>query len=314
MRIAVVGAGGVGGVLGGLLARSGQDVAFVARGRTLAALRGRGLRVSLPTGTFEVRPAAAEDPAAIGLADAVLVAVKSWQVREVAPSLRPLVGPGTVVVPLQNGVTAAEELAAALGDGPVVGGMCWVLAWQEEPGAVRSTGVPLRVVVGERAGGAAPRLAPLAAALREAGVDAEVSADVRAALWEKFAFIDPVGSVGAVTRAPVGVVRSLPETRALLEAAVAEVERLARAHGVALPADAVARTLARVDALPPDGTASMQRDVLAGRRSELDEQTGAVVALAGAAGVPVPVHRFLLAALLPQERQARAAAAAPGPG
>jgi 2-dehydropantoate 2-reductase len=312
MRIAMVGAGGVGGVFGGLLARSGQEVSFLARGRTLEAVRDRGLRVSLASETFEVRPAAAGDAAAIGPVDAVLVAVKSWQVREVAPSLGPLLGAGTVVVPLQNGVTAAEELAAALGDGPVAGGLCWVLAWQEAPGAVRSTGAPLRVLLGERAGGPAPRLEPLAAALRAAGIDAAVTPDVQGALWEKFMFIDPLGSVGAVTRAAVGVVRSLPETRALLAAAVAEVERLARARGVDLPADAVARTLARVDALPPDGTASMQRDVLAGRRSELDEQTGAVVALAEAAGVPVPVHRVLLAALLPQERLARGAA--PGPG
>jgi 2-dehydropantoate 2-reductase len=310
MRIAVVGAGGVGGVFGGLLARSGQDVAFLARGRTLAALRERGLRVSIPPAPFEVRPVASDDPSRIGPVDAVLVAVKSWQVREVAPSLRPLVGPGTVVVPLQNGVTAADELAAVLGDAPVVGGLCYVFAWQEEPGGVRSTGTPLEIKMGERRGGPSPRLAPLAGALRAAGIEAQVSEDVAVASWEKLLAIETFGAVGAVTRAPIGAIRAVAETRELLLAALEEVDALARARGVRMPPDAVARTLARLDGLPGESTASMQRDIQAGRRSELDEQTGAVVALAGAAGVPVPVHRFLLAALLPQERQARGAAAA----
>jgi 2-dehydropantoate 2-reductase len=310
MRIAVVGAGGVGGVFGGLLARSGQDVAFLARGRTLAALRERGLRVSIPPAPFEVRPVASDDPSRIGPVDAVLVAVKSWQVREVAPSLRPLVGPGTVVVPLQNGVTAADELAAVLGDAAVVGGLCYVFAWQEEPGGVRSTGTPLEIKMGERRGGPSPRLAPLAGALRAAGIEAQVSEDVAVASWEKLLAIETFGAVGAVTRAPIGAIRAVAETRELLVAALEEVDALARARGVRMPPDAVARTLSRLDGLPGESTASMQRDIQAGRRSELDEQTGAVVALAGAAGVPVPVHRFLLAALLPQERQARGAAAA----
>jgi len=310
MRIAIVGAGGVGGVFGGLLARAGHEVAFVARGANLEAIRDQGLRVHGPWGTFVVRPDVAEEPAGLARGspfDAVLVCVKAGQVREVAAALRPIVGEGTVVVPLQNGVEAAEALSAELGAGRVAGGLCHVFAWREGPGEVRTTGTPLQITLGELNGPVTPRLTRLAEAIRGSGAGAVLADDVVAAAWEKFLFIDPFGSVGAVTRAPIGVMRSEPRTRALLVAAVEEVGAVARARGVALAADAVARTLARYDELPAEATASMQRDVAAGRPSELHEQTGAVVRLGEAAGANVPVHRFLYAALLPQEAAARRA-------
>ncbi|MBS1109578.1 MAG: 2-dehydropantoate 2-reductase, partial [Anaeromyxobacteraceae bacterium] len=274
------------------------------------AIRAQGLRVHGPWGTFVVRPGVAEEPAGLARGspfDAVLVCVKAGQVREVAAALRPLVGEGTVVVPLQNGVEAAEALSTELGAGRVAGGLCHVFAWREGPGEVRTTGTPLQITLGELKGPVTPRLTRLAEAIRGAGAGAVLADDVVAAAWEKFLFIDPFGSVGAVTRAPIGVMRSEPRTRALLVAAVEEVDALARARGVALAADAVARTLARYDELPAEATASMQRDVAAGRPSELHEQTGAVVRLGEAAGANVPVHRFLYAALLPQEAAARRA-------
>ncbi len=312
MRVAVAGAGGVGGLFGALLARAGEQVAFVARGRQLEAIRRGGLRVESPLGSFSVRAPAEADPAALGPADAVVVAVKTWQVKEIAPRLRPLVGPAAVVVPMENGVEAPGELRAALGAGPVAGGLCHVLAWVEEPGLVRHVGPAPSVTLGELAGGGSERLEKLAAAMRGAGIEASVVEDVEAALWEKFLFIDPFGSVGAAARSPVGEILSTPETREVLAAAVREVEALARARGVRLAAGSVERTLARLEALPPAATASMQRDLQAGRPSELHEQTGAVVRLARAAGVPVPVHQALYAALLPQERRARAAGGSPG--
>jgi len=311
MRIVVVGAGGVGSVFGGLLAHGGQEVSFLTRGRSLEAIRSRGLRVLGPWGTREVRPFASSEPAELagrGPVDAVLLAVKAWQVGEVAPSLRPLVGAGTVVVPLQNGVEAADILAAALGRGSVVGGLCQVFAWLEEPGVGRTTGTPLQITVGELGGAGTPRLARLAEAIRSGGITAVVSEDVEAALWEKFLFIDPFGAVGAVTRSPLGAFRSAPESRDLLVAALEEVAALARARGVQIARDAVARTLERLDGLPPESTASMQRDIAAGRPSELHDQPGAVVRLALASQVATPVHRFLLAALLPQELRARSGA------
>lgn len=309
MRIAIVGAGGVGGLLAGLLGRAGIDVAIVARGRHAEAIRTDGLHVDSPLGKFTVRVAAAsDDPAALGPADAVLVAVKAWQVAEIAPRLAPLVAGGGVAVPLQNGVEAAGRLAQALGEERVAGGLLSVLAWIERPGAVKHVGFAPRVKMGERgarAGGASPRLAALAEALRAAGAEAEVVADVEAATWEKFLLVEPWGAVAAAARAPVGVVRTVPECRALLERAQGELVALARARGVALPEGAAARALATLEAIPFEGTASMQRDLGAGVPSELEDQVGAVVRLARETGTPVPVHETVYAALLPQERAAR---------
>lgn len=308
MRIVVVGAGGVGGVLGLLLARSGAEVAFVARGATLAAIRASGLSLESPLGAFTYKPQAAEDPAELGKADTVLVAVKSWQVAEVAPKIEPLLGEDTVVVPFQNGVEAAGHLAAALGEKPVLGGLCWIFAWQDEPGKLKHVGFTPRCTVGERKGAVTPRARRVCDALVGAGIEATVSDDMEAAIWEKFLFIDPFGTLGAVTRVPVGVFRSVPESRELLQKAIAEVEALARARGVKLRADAAARTLEKIDGVLAEGTASMQRDIMAGRQSELLEQTGAVVRLARESGVDVPVHRALLGSLLPQELAARSKA------
>jgi 2-dehydropantoate 2-reductase len=309
MRIAIVGPGGVGGLLAALLARAGEDVAVLARGKAAEAIRAEGVRVDSPLGTFTQRVSACSaDPAALGHADAVLVAVKAWQVAEVAPTLAPLVGAGTVVVPLQNGVLAAGRLAAALGEGPVANGLISVIAWLEGPGRVKHIGMKPRVVMGERgagARGASARLEALTAVLVRAGCEATISDDVERASWEKYLLIEPWGAVAAAARAPIGAVRSVPETRALLAAAQAELAAVARARGVAVPEDAPAKTLAFLDGVPPEGTASMQRDLGAGRPSELEEQTGALVRLAREAGVPVPVHEALLAALLPQELMAR---------
>jgi 2-dehydropantoate 2-reductase len=309
MRIAIVGAGGVGGLLGGLLARAGSDVVVVARGEHGEAIRARGLAVDSPLGRFTAPVAAVSaDPAALGAADAVLVAVKAWQVAEVAPTLAPLVAGGGVVVPLQNGVEAADRLAAALGPERVAGGLVSVLAWIEGPGAVKHVGMAPRVKVGERgalAGRESPRLAALAAALRAGGVDIEVVADVERASWEKFLLIEPWGVLGAASRAPIGVLRATPEARALLVGLQEELARVGRARGVALAADAPARTFGFLDAAPYEATASMQRDLGAGRPSELADQTGAVVRLAREVGVPVPLHEALHGLLLPQEAAAR---------
>ena len=308
MRIAVVGTGAVGGVFGGLLAHAGHEVAFVARGEHLEAIRAGGLKVHGPWGTHLVHPRAAAEPAALadaGPFDAVLVCVKAGQVAEIAPSLRPLVGEGTVVIPLQNGVEAAGVLSGVLGAERVAGGLCHVFAWREGPGEVRTTGAPLQVTMGEIGRPPGPRLARLAEAIRGSGAGAVLAADVEAAAWEKFLFIDPFGSVGAVTRAPLGVTRSEPRTRALLVAAVEEVAAVARARGVALPATRWRGPWPATTSCP--GRGHRLHAAGRGRRTpvRLHEQTGAVVRLGEAAGAAVPVHRLLYAALLPQEAAAR---------
>lgn len=305
--IAVFGAGAVGAYFGGRLAEAGADVAFVARGEHLRAIRERGLLVTSVAGDFTIHPArASDDPAELGPADVILLGVKTWQVPEAARAMRPMLGPETFVVPLLNGVEAPAQLTEALGPGRALGGVCRIFAQIAEPGHVRHGGVEPYLGFGELEGGTSARAERLRDAFAPArGVTAEVLPDVRAAMWRKFMFIAAMSGVGAVTRAPMGLLRRLPETRRMLERALEETGALAVASGVALPASAVAETLAFMDTLPEDATASMQRDVMAGRPSELEAQSGAVVRLAARAGVEVPVHDFLYRSLLPLELRAR---------
>ncbi len=300
------GTGAVGGYFGGRLAQAGESVAFIARGEHLRALRRGGLRVDSVAGDFLISPCeATDDPSAVGAVDAVLVGVKAWQVPEAAQAMRPLVGPGTAILPLQNGVEAPRQLAEALGRERVLGGLCKIIVQLVGPGHIRHSGAEPYVALGELDGGRSERVERLGAALEGAGVTIEVPADIEVAMWEKFLLIAAISGVGAATRASLGPLLAVPETRRLLERAMREIEAVARGHGVLVAADAVERTLAFFESLPGDGTASMQRDVMAGRPSELESQNGAVVRLGRSVGVPTPVHDFLYASLLPQERAAR---------
>jgi 2-dehydropantoate 2-reductase len=304
MRIGIVGAGGVGGLIAGLLARAGHDVALVARGKALEAIRERGLRVDSPLGVFSARIEAGA-VSELAPVDAALLAVKTWQVQEAAATLGPMLGTGGIAVPLQNGVDAPDQCADALGDERVFGGICHVLSWITEPGAVKHVSEAPRVTLGAWRSPADERLEALKRALEEAGVRARIAGDFPAALWDKFLFIASFGGVGAVARAGAGRLRTIPQTRKLLVGAFEEVRAVAVARGVAIRPDAVERALALVDAVPEEAIASQQRDVLAGRPSELDSLSGAVARIGAELGVPVPIHATIHAALLPQERAAR---------
>ena len=307
MRIAVVGAGGIGGYFGARLAHAGEDVIFIARGATLEALRQHGMRVDSILGDFSVeRVNATDDPSSAGVVDAVLVTVKAWQVPEVAPSLKPLLGPETAVVPLENGIEAPDDLVRALGSDNVLGGLCAIVSFVVEPGHIRHAATDPIVAFGELDNRRSARAERLLAAFRHAGINnADIPPDIHRSLWTKFVFITPMSAIGAVTRVPVGVWRNIPETRELATKAVREVMALATAKGVTLAPDALELTMKRYDGLPPESTASMQRDVMEGRPSELEAQVGAVVRMAAELNVPVPIHDTFYAALLPQERKAR---------
>jgi 2-dehydropantoate 2-reductase len=306
MRIAVFGTGGVGGSFGAQLARAGEDVVFVARGEHLAAIRSRGLTVETPRGEIVVAPAAAsDDPAEVGVVDVVLVAVKSWQVTEAAEAMRPMLGSRTLVVPLQNGVEAPAQLAAVLGPETVVGGLCATISWVSGPGRIRSIGGTNRIAIGELDGRPEQRLEPLRQALERSGIKAEIPPDIHVALWEKFLFVVSFGGLGAVTRAPLGVVRTVPETRRLLERAMAEIFAVARARRIALADGIVGKSMAFADSLPAGGTTSLQRDLADGKPSELEAWNGAVVRLGGEVGVETPLHTVLYHSLLPLELRAR---------
>ncbi|MGV9980322.1 2-dehydropantoate 2-reductase [Micromonospora wenchangensis] len=293
--IAVVGAGGVGGHLGGRLAAAGHDVRFLARGTTLAALRRTGLRVTGDAGDW-VAPAlrASDDPRDLGPVDYVLLCVKTPHLPPALDALAPLVGPDTAVVTVQNGVEAPEQVAARIGRARVLPGLARVVATPVAPGEVRYHGPPGALGFAEWDGGASDRVTRLRGLLRRAGVDVLEPADIWAALWAKFLLVVPVGSLGAATGgATVGELRSRPGTRRMLVTGMREIYETGIALGIALPPDAPDTAVALMDRQPADSTTSLQRDILAGRLSEFDAWTGAVVRLAGRAGRPVPLHAML---------------------
>jgi 2-dehydropantoate 2-reductase len=314
MRFAVFGAGGVGGYLGARLAEAGEEVVFIARGDHLRAIRERGLRLESIAGDVEIRPAkATDDPTEVGTVDVVIVATKTWDLPGAAEQMRPLIGPETAIVPVLNGVEAPGILADVLGADHVLGGLCGMVSFIAGPGHIRHAGAEPWIAFGELDGRVTDRVTRLEEALRRCrGLKVDVPADITVALWEKFLFITATGGVGAVTRAPFGVFRAVPETRRMLEAAMREVVAVARARGIDVSDDAVTRALGLMDGLEPHGTSSMQRDIMAGRRSELDAWNGAVARLGREAGVDTPVHDFIYAALLPQELRARGELEFPG--
>ena len=305
MKIAVIGAGAVGGYFGGRLAASGNDVTFLVRGKTLEALRAGPLRVKSINGDFEVRVAATNEPAEIA-ADVVLVAVKAWQVSEAAVAIQKMLARDSVAVPLQNGMEAPAQLAAVLGAGRVAGGLCRIVAETTGPGEIDHYWAEPSIDFGEiEPLGNADLLEQLREAFTAAKVRCQIPPDIAIAMWEKFLFITPWGSLGAVTRLPVGPIRSSPKLRARLVAALEEVARIAQAENKNLGDKKIARTLAILDGLPAETTSSMQRDIMSGRPSELEAQTGCVVRFGRKTGVPTPVHDSIYAELRPLEERAR---------
>ncbi len=306
MRVAIFGVGAVGGYFGGRLAEAGEDVVFIARGEHLQALRANGLQVDSVNGDIRLPSVAAtDDPSRVGTVDVVLVGVKTWQVSEAARSLQPLIGENTLVVPLQNGVEAALQLAEVLGSRHVCGGLVKIFSFIAGPGHIRHTGVDPYIAFGEFDNRRSARTENLLQTLKNAGIKAEIPSDITAALWQKFLFVVSWGGLGAVTRAPIGLIRSLPQTRRMLEQAMQEIFEVAENRQIRLADDLVATTLAFIDQLPPNGTTSMQRDIAEGRPSELESWNGAVVRLGREAGVSVSLHEFIYGSLLPLELRAR---------
>lgn len=312
MRIGVFGTGGAGGHFGARLAEAGEDVVFIARGEHLQAIRAEGLRVEMPEREIVIRPAAAtDDPAEAGPVDAVLVGVKSWQVEEASRAMRPMLGPDTFVVPLQNGVEAAGQLAATLGAERVLGGLCATFSFIVAPGRIRSIGQVHTVGFGELDNRASERAQRLRRAFEAAGVRATVPPDIHVALWQKFLFVVPFGGVGAVAGEPIGVLRSQPEARRMLLDGMREIFTVGKARGVPVPEGSVEKGMEFLESLSPDGTTSLQRDIAEGRPSELEAWSGAVVRLGREAQVETPVHASLYGRLRPLERRARGEAALP---
>lgn len=291
MRIAILGAGGVGGYYGGALARAGYPVAMLARGSHLEALRERGLEVRTPEESFTVEVHATDDPEALGEIDLAVVAVKGYSLPEVAPAARLLAEQGAMVLPLLNGVEAADRLiAGGVPEDRVLGGLTEISAARIAPGVIERKSTFQRVVVGERSGGLSERAERIVRAFLKAGVDAQVSAEISVDLWRKLAFIASMAAVCGLARSPVGPVRDKPMGRALIERAVREVLAVGRSFGVELVGDDEAKILQFVDLLGAHLKPSFLLDVESGGPTEIDDLSGAVSRLGRQTGVDTPIH------------------------
>ena len=306
MKIAIMGTGGVGGYYGGLLAQQGHDVTFIARGAHLKAIQEDGLQVKSIFGDFHVEPAKATDnPAEIESVDLMVFCTKTYSIDESAQQIKPLVGAETIVLPLENGIDATDRIGAVVGMGPMLGGATWISSAVEAPGVIKQVSQFRRVVMGELDGQVSTRVKAVHKAFEETGIDAEISENILKVLWTKFVFISAASSLGSLTRLPMGEYRSVPETRAMITSLMREVEAVARAQGIELDDDVVQKSLDFMDNAAPHIKPSMQLDVAAGRRSELESMVGVIGRKGRELGVPTPTADTVYAALLPIDLNAR---------
>ena len=300
MRIAVMGTGGMGGYLGAKLAAAGEDLTFIARGTHLAAIQKDGLQVK-GVEPMAVNPAqATDDPGVVGMVDGVLFCVKLYDTESAAAAIRPIVGPETWVLTVQNGIDGAARIGSILGEGHTLGGAAYFPANITGPGEVTYLGKiagKSHLIFGEVGGGTSARAAVVSAAFNAAGIESEVCADTGVMLWEKFCLMAGSSAVMGLTRQNIGTVRSDPDMRWVLESAIAEAAAVGRASGIALPPDVEARTMAALEGNPGTAKASLLVDLERGRRLELEGLSGALVRLGRELGVETPVHRLVYAGL-----------------
>jgi len=299
MKVCVVGAGGVGGLLAAVLRRAGVDVSLLVTERHVAPIRQKGLTLIGPDGRFSVEIQAETDPIAIGACDVVIVTVKMWAVEALAPTLRPLLRENTAVIPLQNGIDAPEVLAKALGWAHVVYGSASMNAAIEEPGVIRQRNPNYSITVSEKQGGESARLSKVKAVFGAAGIAVEVGNDGPALLWDKFIGLVSNSSLCALLRSPMGVVQTDEDSWALYTAVFNEVVATGRASGISIPAEKAAARLARARSGPPMVMPSMAVDLVAGNRLELPWLGGRVRELGRTHGIPTPASDFIWTALKP---------------
>jgi 2-dehydropantoate 2-reductase len=306
MKIVVMGTGGTGGYYGGLLAKQGHEVIFIARGAHLQAIQKNGLQVKSIHGDFTVSPAkAAGDPAQIAPPDLILFCTKTYSTDEAARAIKPVVGKETAVLSLQNGVDAAERIGKVAGMEHMLAGATWISSAVEAPGIIKQVSDFRRVVLGELDGRLTSRARAVYEAFKETGITAELSENILKVLWTKFVFISSASSFGSLTRLPMSDYRSVPETRALILRLMGEVEAVARAQNVALDADVVEKSLAFMDNAAPHIKASMQLDVESGHRTEIESMIGVIGRKGRERGIPTSVADMIYASLLPVELKAR---------
>ncbi|NJK86733.1 MAG: ketopantoate reductase family protein [Bacteroidales bacterium] len=305
MKTAIIGAGGVGGYFGGKMAHAGLDVTFISRGENLKALREKGLTVKSISGNFSMANVkATESFAEIGQPDLIILCVKAWQVKEIMPALLKNVHRDTVILPLQNGIMACDEIKETADEKHAVGGLCRIISKIESPGVIEHFGVDPLIIFGELDHAMTNRVKAIKSVFDEAGISSRISADIHAELWKKFIPIC-TSALLAVTRSTYGEVREMKETRKLMVDIIQENFNLSQKLGIAIEADFVEKAVAYIDSFPYHSTSSLTRDIWENKPSEIEYQNGTSVRLGEKLGIEVPVNRFVYHCILPMEKKAR---------
>lgn len=305
MKIAIVGSGGVGGYFGGKLALSGNEVTFVARGEHLQKIKKDGLYIKGIAENFHVHPVRATDRFdEVGVVDLIILGVKAWQVKEIAREIHPMIGQNTLIIPLQNGILASDELKAVIKGGNVLGGLARIMSKIESPGVISHFGIEPTIIFGELDNKKSDRVLKIKEIFEKAGIHSKIAESIQAELWKKLILIC-VGGLLAVTHSTYGEIRDLNETRKLIRELLEEICNLSQKMGIPIKKDFVDTALNYIDTLPYDSASSLTRDIWEGKPSELDYQNGTVVKLGERYKVPTPVNRFIYYCLLPQELRAR---------
>jgi len=305
MKIAIIGTGGVGGYFGGMIAKAGYDVTFVARGENLKALKANGLTVKSIIGDFHLDSVKATDKIRdIGQAGLIIISVKAWQVKDVSAELKPVINEDTVILPLQNGVLAIEELMENINRKNLVGGLCKIFSKIESPGVINHFGVIPTIVFGEIDNTKTERIRQIKELFDKSGIKSVISDNIISDLWEKFIPICVSGLL-AVTKTNYGELRELKETRDMMIAVLTENFQISQKMGIQIAPDFVDKIVASIDTFPYDATSSLTRDVWEGKPSEIEYQNGTIVKLGRQYGVETPVNRFVYSSILPMDLKAR---------
>ncbi len=305
MKIAIIGTGGVGGYFGAKLSQAGNDVTFLARGEHLKAIQANGLTIKSILGDFRINPAKATDTIQdIGISDLIIMGIKAWQVKDVASELPQIMSDKTMILPLQNGVMAAEELKERVNPKHVIGGLCRIISLIESPGVINHMGVTPTIVFGELDNSKTERILEINELFTKAGINAKMADDIQAELWRKFISICVSGLL-AITRSTYGEIRELKETRELMIGLLTEIYVLSQKMGIHIEADFIEKTVSYIDGFSHNMTSSLARDVWAGKPSEIEYQNGTVVKLGLKYGVETPINKFVYDCILPMEKRAR---------
>ena len=305
MKIAIIGTGGIGGYFGGMLARAAFDVNFLARGEHFAAIKKSGLTVKSINTEFHIDNVQIFDRIKdIGTSDLIILCVKAWQIKEIREDLKSIMGIDSVVLPLQNGVMAVEELCEVINKSNILGGLCRIISKIESPGVINHFGISPLITFGELDKSLSNRVLEIQAIFDKAGIHNQISNDIDSDLWKKFIAICVSGLL-AVTRTTYGELRELKETREMMIDLLNEIIALAMKIGINIENDLLNQAISFIDSFPYNSTSSLTRDVWEGKPSEIDYQNGTVVKLGEKYRVPTPVNKFIYNCILPMELKAR---------